>query len=167
MKWVHIAEKACKSPIKRKKDWPTTLVCSKFYFSAFYDSYVFSYEFNKGLECSKSSIEIVYHLLIWAMRETPIYYLCLLSLFFLFIFFFSMPRNFCPWHPLMNFCHAHGLFLSLTLSLLLFAHDRWLWLRVDFDRWIFARVDFCSPGAPYPFFHVDFIFAVYFCIFCF
>ena len=89
MKWVHIAEKACKSPIKRKKDWPTTLVCSKFYFSAFYDSYVFSYEFNKGLECSKSSIEIVYHLLIWAMRETPIYYLCLLSLFFLFFFFFS------------------------------------------------------------------------------
>ena len=108
MKWVHIAEKACKSPIKRKKDWPTTLVCSKFYFSAFYDSYVFSYEFNKGLECSKSSIEIVYHLLIWAMRETPIYYLCLLSLFFLFFLFFSF---FFP-------CHV------------IFAHDI-LW-------WIFA-----------------------------
>ena len=45
--------------------------------------------------------------------------------------------------------------------------DRWLWLRVDFDRWLFARVDFCNPGAPYPVFRVDFIFAVYFFIFCF
>ena len=40
-------------------------------------------------------------------------------------------------------------------------------LTVDFDRWLFAIVDFCSPGAPYPIFRVDFIFAVYFCIFCF
>ena len=45
--------------------------------------------------------------------------------------------------------------------------DHWFWLMVDFDRWLFARVDFCSPGAPYPVFRVDFIFAVYFCIFCF
>ena len=41
--------------------------------------------------------------------------------------------------------------------------DWGLILTVDF----FARVDFCSPGAPYPVFHVDFIFAIHFCIFCF
>ena len=41
-------------------------------------------------------------------------------------------------------------------------YQRWLWLRVDFDRWLFARVDFCSPGALYPVFRLDFIFAIYF-----
>ena len=30
-----------------------------------------------------------------------------------------------------------------------------------------SELTFCSPGAPYPVFRVDFIFAVYFCIFCF
>ena len=37
----------------------------------------------------------------------------------------------------------------------------WLWPLT------FSRVDFCNLGAPYPVFCVDFIFAVYFCIFCF
>ena len=103
--------------IKRKKDWPTTLICPRFYFSALYDSHVFYNEFNEGLECSTSTIETIYHLLIWAMREPPIYYLCLLSSFFFsfflfsffFSFLFSMPCNFCLWCPLRNFCHAHGL----------------------------------------------------------
>ena len=47
-------------------------------------------------------------------------------------------------------------------------------LNVDFDRvltltvrWLFSKVDFFCPGAPYPIFRVDFIFVVYFCIFCF
>ena len=110
MKWVHIAEKAYRKS-KRKKDWPTTLICPKFYSFTVYDSYVFSYEFNKGLECSTSPIETIYHLLIWAMREPPIYYLCLLSSFFFssFFFFLFMPCNFFPWCPLRNFDHAHGL----------------------------------------------------------
>ena len=44
----------------------------------------------------------------------------------------------------------------------------WLWgLTVDFDRWLFSMVDFFSLGSPYPVFHVDFIFAVCFCILCF
>ena len=38
----------------------------------------------------------------------------------------------------------------------------WL-LTVDFD----PELTFCSPGAPYPVFRIDFIFAVHFCIFCF
>ena len=44
---------------------------------------------------------------------------------------------------------------------------------IDFDLRLTLTVDFlpelsfCSPGAPYPVFRVDFIFAVYFCIFCF
>ena len=54
--------KLTKSPIKRKKDWSTTLMCPKFYFYALYDSYLFSYEFNKGLECSTSPIETIHHL---------------------------------------------------------------------------------------------------------
>ena len=45
--------------------------------------------------------------------------------------------------------------------------DHWLWPMVDFNCWLFARVDFRSPGAPYPVFHVDFIFTIHFCIFCF
>ena len=92
---------------QRKKDWPTTLICPKFYFSTLYDSHVFSYEFNKGSQCSKSPTETVYRLLIWAMREPSIYYLCLLSLFFfLFLFLFLFP------------CHvifAHGLCPYLLL----------------------------------------------------
>ena len=39
-----------------------------------------------------------------------------------------------------------------------------LWLTVD--RWLFSSVDFCSPGSPYPVFHVDFIFVFCFCILC-
>ena len=48
-----------------------------------------------------------------------------------------------------------------------------LTLTVDFDLRLTLTVaflpelTFCSPGAPYPVFRVDFIFAVYFCIFCF
>ena len=82
------------------------MICPKFYFSTLYDSHVFPCEFNKGLECSKSLIETIYHLLIWAMKEPSIYYLCLLSSFL----FFSMPCNFYPWCPWWNFHHAHCLY---------------------------------------------------------
>ena len=41
-----------------------TLICPKFYISTLYDSHVFSFEFNKGLECSKLLMKIIYHLLI-------------------------------------------------------------------------------------------------------
>ena len=39
-------------------------------------------------------------------------------------------------------------------------------LTVDFDCWLFSMVDFFSLGSSYPIFHVDFIFAVCFCILC-
>ena len=42
----------------------TTLICPKFYFSTLYDSHVFSFEFNKGLECSKLAMKKIYNLLI-------------------------------------------------------------------------------------------------------
>ena len=53
-----------------------------------------------------------YHLLIWAIRKLPFYYLCLLSFtpFFCFSFLFPLPCNFYPWRPFGNFRHAHGLF---------------------------------------------------------
>ena len=43
--------------------------------------------------------------------------------------------------------------------------DSWPLTWQGIDRWLWHRVDFCSPGAPYPVFRVDFIFAVYFYIF--
>ena len=52
---------------------------------------------------------------------------------------------------------------SLTRPLTSVDFDLRLTLTVDF----LPELTFCSPGAPYPVFHVDFIFAVYFCIFCF
>ena len=54
--------------------------------------------------------------------------------------------------------------LTFTSGSWLFQH--WLWL---LESWplTFSRVDFCSPGAPYPVFCIDFIFAVHFCILCF
>ena len=52
---------------------------------------------------------------------------------------------------------------SLTRPLTSVDFDLWLTLIVDF----LPELTFCSPGAPYPVFRVDFIFAVYFCIFCF
>ena len=63
--------------------------------------------FNKGLECSKSPMKKIYHLIIWAMRESTIL-LSLHSLYFSFLF--SMPCNFCPWCPCGNFRDAHGFF---------------------------------------------------------
>ena len=49
---------------QKEEDQLTTLICPKFYFSALYDSHVFSFEYNKGLECSKPPTERVYYLLI-------------------------------------------------------------------------------------------------------
>jgi len=45
----------------------------------------------KGLECSKSPIKTIYHLLIWAIRESTILISLLIAFlfsFFLFLFFF-------------------------------------------------------------------------------
>ena len=49
---------------QKEKDQLTSLIYPKFYFSALYDSHVFSFEFNKGLECSKYPMETIYYLLI-------------------------------------------------------------------------------------------------------
>ena len=63
MKWVHMDEKTCKRSNKRKRltnylDMPQILL------STLYDSLVFSFEFNKGLEYSKSPMGTIYYLLI-------------------------------------------------------------------------------------------------------
>ena len=42
-----------------------------------------------------------------------------------------------------------------------------LTLTLTVDSWLLSELTFCNPGAPYPVFRVDFIFAVHFCIFCF
>ena len=52
-------------------------------------------------------------------------------------------------------CWRHPLTFSWRLTL------------TRFDCWLWPELTFCSTGAPYPVFHVDFIFAVHFCIFCF
>ena len=55
-------------------------------------------------------------------------------------------------HPWRHQCHVSPSLCQHPLTLI-----------VDF----FSRVDFCSPSSPYPIFRIDFIFAIYFCIFCF
>ena len=115
IKWVHIDEKAYKKSNKRKKaNWPPWYAPI---FTFLHFMILMSFEFNKRLECSKSSMETIYYLLVWAIRASSIYYLCLLSLFFsffiflfLFFFLFPMPFNFCPPHPWRKFCHDHDLF---------------------------------------------------------
>ena len=70
-------------------------------------------------------------------------------------------------HHLLTSLPRHLLTSSLTRTLTR------LLTSVDFDLQLTLIIDFlpeltfCSPGAPYLVFRVDFIFAVYFCIFCF
>ena len=69
----------------------------------------------------------------------------------------SLPRH------LLTSLPRHLLTSSLTRTLTSVDFDLQLTLIIDF----LLELTFCSPGAPYPVFRVDFIFAVYFCIFCF
>ena len=62
----------------------TNLIWPEFYFSAPYDSLVLSFEFNKGLECSKSPYGN--NLSSFNFSNKKIIYL--LSLLIVFIFFF-------------------------------------------------------------------------------
>ena len=64
----------------------TILIWPRFYFSALYDSHVFSFEFNKGLECSKSPYGN--NLSSFNFSNKKIIYL--LSLLIVFIFFISL-----------------------------------------------------------------------------
>ena len=77
----------------------TILIWPRFYFSALYDSHVFSFEFNKGLECSKSPYGNNLSYFNFSNKKI-IYLLSLLIVFIFFIsyffFFFSVPCNFCP-----------------------------------------------------------------------
>ena len=66
-------------------------------------------------------------------------------------------------HHLLTSLPRHLLTSSLTRLLTSVDFDLQLTLTVDF----LPELTFCSPGAPYLVFCVDFIFAVYFCIFCF
>ena len=110
MKWVPIDEKAYKRSNKRKRTNWLPRYAPNFTFLHFMILMSFSFEFNKGWECFKSPMETIYYLLIWAIWESSIYYLCLLSLSFFFSFLFSKPGNFCPWRSYRNFHHAHGHF---------------------------------------------------------
>ena len=87
LKWVHIDKKAYKKEIKRNKDWLTTLICPKFYFSTLYDSHVFSYEFNKGFECSK--IPYGNNSTSFNLSNERIIHLLSLLIVIIFLFFFS------------------------------------------------------------------------------
>ena len=68
----------------------TTLLCPIIYFSTLYDSQVFIFEFNKGLECSKSPMKTI--LLLFDLSNKRITFLLSLLIviysFFAFIFFF-------------------------------------------------------------------------------
>ena len=86
-----------------------TLICPIVYFSKLYDSYVFVFEFNKGLECSKSPMKTI--LLPFNLSNQIItskfLFLFLLSLLivisFLCFFFFW----FCFWFCFFVFlCHV-------------------------------------------------------------
>ena len=72
----------------------TTLKCPIFYFFALYDSYVFVFDFNKGLECSKSPMKKILLPFNLSNKRITFYYLCLLSshsfVFFFFSFSFAM-----------------------------------------------------------------------------
>ena len=76
-------------------------------------------------------------------------------------------------NPCLRHCWRHLLVSAVDVILWLWVFDRWLlkvdhwlWPGIDFDRWLFSMVDFFNPGSSYPVFHVDFIFAVCFCILC-
>ena len=78
-----------------------------------------------------------------------------------------------PRQPLLRCCWRHLLASAANVILWLWVFDSWLlgWPLALIGRWLwpltFLGVDFFCPGAPYQVFRVDFIFAVYFCIFCF
>ena len=97
----------------------TTLICPIFYFSALYDSYVFVFEFNKGLECSKSRMKTI--LLPFNLSYKRLTFLLsllivisFLCLFVCFLFFFLCHVIFSHDVPL-------GIFAMLMVFSLKFA----------------------------------------------
>ena len=56
-------KKLIRSPTK-ERELNDKLDMAQILVSTLYDSHVFSFEFNKGLEGSKSPMETIYHLLI-------------------------------------------------------------------------------------------------------
>ena len=89
-----------------------TLICPIVYFSKLYDSYVFVFEFNKGLECSKSpmktillpfnlSNQIITSKFLFLFLLSLLIVISFLCFFFFFVFFFlvlffcfPLPCNF-------------------------------------------------------------------------
>ena len=71
-----------------------TSICPCFTFLHFYDSHVFVFEFNKGLECFKSPMKTILSSFNLNNERISFYWLCLLSL--LFFLLFPLPCNFCP-----------------------------------------------------------------------
>ena len=68
----------------------TTLKCPIFYFFALYDSYVFVFDFNKGLECSKSPMKTILFPFDLSNKRVTFYYPCLLSSHSFVSFSFAM-----------------------------------------------------------------------------
>ena len=91
-----------------------------------------------------------------------------------------MPSRACWHHCWHNLATST---LVASSANVISSRHRWRHLQIDFDLRQLTlstltltsgeltvdlfRVDFCNPGASYPVFQVDFIFAIHFCIFCF
>ena len=81
----------------------TTLICPIFYFSALYDSHVFVFEFNKGLEYSKFLMKTILSSFNLSNKRITFFFnyyfkslLIVISFIFSFSFLFPLPCNFFP-----------------------------------------------------------------------
>ena len=97
----------------------TTLICPIFYFSALFDSHVFVFEFNKGLEYSKFLTKTILSSFNLSNKRIAFFLflnLCLLSshLFFLFLFFFLCHVTFS--HDFLSGIFAMPMVFPLTFA---------------------------------------------------
>ena len=78
----------------------TTLICPIFYFSALFDSHVFVFEFNKGLEYSKFLTKTILSSFNLSNKRIAFFIfkslLIVISFIFSFSFLFPLPCNFFP-----------------------------------------------------------------------
>ena len=79
----------------------TTLICPIFYFSALFDSHVFVFEFNKGLEYSKFLTKTILSSFNLSNKRIAFFFifkslLIVISFIFSFSFLFPLPCNFFP-----------------------------------------------------------------------
>ena len=112
IKWIMRDEKTYMKSSKkaRRTKWPPWgAPC--FTFLHFYDSHVFVFELNKGLKCSKSPMKTILLSFNFSNERISFYYLCLMSLLFIFfpyhvIFAHNVPLGILamPMVFSLNFC---------------------------------------------------------------